>query len=336
MEPNTIFIILIVIFIIAVLIAYNFLSHSREEETIKESNKLFEDKPNVNWNISDIEIKNKGIKEIKNELDKYIAGNNELKLAMIISFFTKSHLLIESVPWLAKTTTVKLFSKIVGFEESRIQGTPDLLPSDIIWNQILSKDNKSDYSKWPIFANIILFDEINRTTPKTQSALIQAMEEKAVTIYDDTIKLPDPFVVFATLNPIEQRGTYSLPEAQLDRFSMKVVLNYPTKEDEKKILWLSSFDINSIKAILTHDLFYKINQEIEKIWYNEDILDYIADILEQSRTDKNIKIGWSPRVGKDILKLAKAIAYIKWADYIDISDIDMIKNSALRHRVILK
>lgn len=335
-ESNIIFVILILVFCTAVWLAYHFLSRSKDGEIQKSdhiSNLSKYNKYEDKLNLSDIEIKNKQIWLLKAELDKYIMGNHELKIAMILSFFTKQNLLIESVPWLAKTTTVKVFAKLVDFEQKRIQWTPDLLPSDIVGNQVMSWDDIR-YNQWPIFTNILLFDEINRTTPKTQSALIQAMEEKQVTIYGQDMKLPDPFIIFATLNPIEQRWTYALPEAQLDRFGMKVILNYPSKEEEKQIISTSTIKAEDINPVINHEQYDMITNEISKIVFDDSILDHVTNILEQSRINKDIKIGWSPRSGKDMIKYAQCIAYIRWSNSISMQDIDMIKTYVINHRMI--
>lgn len=340
MEWNVILVILVIIFCIAVRLAYYFLSKSKDESDRSDHHKSNKYKPSrwvykdenkpILWNI---EIKDQEIKSLKTELDRYITANHDLKMAIILSFFTKQHLLIESIPWLAKTTTVRLFSRLVDFEQKRVQWTPDLLPSDIVGNQIMVWEDIK-YNKWPIFTNILLFDEINRTTPKTQSALIQAMEEKQVTLYGQDMDLPDPFVVFATLNPIEQRWTYALPEAQLDRFGMKVILDYPTKEEEKQIISISTIDPTNIKPVITQQQYYDIANSIDQVKCDDEILEYVADILEQSRIGDDIKIGWSPRSGKDMIKYGKCIAYIRWSDEISKNDIDMIKNHVLSHRII--
>ena len=339
MEWNVIFVILITIFCVAVWLAYHFLSKSKDRNIKSDYTKYDHDQSykSIDENsptIWEIEIVDPEIESLKTELDKYITANHDLKMAIILCFFTKQHLLIESVPWLAKTTTIKLFSKLVDFEQKRVQWTPDLLPSDIVGNQIMTWWEDIKYNKWPIFTNILLFDEINRTTPKTQSALIQAMEEKQVTIYGQDIKLPDPFIVFATLNPIEQRWTYSLPEAQLDRFGMKVVLHYPTKEEEKQIISISTLTTEGISPVINQTQYQSIIKKIEDVNYDDDVLDHITTILENSRTRKDIKIGWSPRSGKDMIKFGKCIAYMRWSDKISKNDIDTIQDLVLSHRMI--
>ncbi len=341
MESSIIFIVLILVFCMAVWLAYNFLSKSNYDDQGKKSDRpsyIVWDKINKHKNnnsLWDIEIRDLEIANLKAELDKHIMGNKDLKIAMILCFFTKQHLLIESVPWLAKTTAVKLFSKLVDFDQKRVQWTPDLLPSDIVGNQVIVW-GKVEFNKWPIFTNILLFDEINRTTPKTQSALIQAMEEKQVTLYGQDMKLPDPFVVFATLNPIEQRWTYSLPEAQLDRFGMKVTLNYPSREEEKQIISISNVNTDDINPVIDQSIYHSIIHKINDISCSDNVLDYVANILEYSRIGKDVKIGWSPRSGKDMIKFGKCVAYIRWSDDVSIDDIDTIRENVLSHRIIKK
>jgi len=283
----------------------------------------------------------KKIKEVKNEIWKKIIWQNNLIRDLLISLFSGWHILIEWYPWLAKTLSIDTLSKTLWLKFKRIQFTPDLLPSDLIWAKIYNPEKKEfDTSLWPIFSNFILADEINRAPSKVQSALLEAMAEKQVTIWDETIKLSEPFIVLATQNPIEQLWVYSLPEAELDRFLLKTIVNYPTKEEEIQILEKSvSIDNIKIKKVLTKKEVIDIRNIIKDIHVDKYILEYIRDIIFETRDlDKYkdfIGYGVSPRASISLLKSAKTLAFLNDRDFVIPEDIKEMSLPVLRHRIIL-
>jgi len=285
-------------------------------------------------------IQNK-IKEVKNEIWKKIIWQNLLIRDLLISLFSWWHILLEGYPWLAKTLSVDTLSKTLWLKFKRIQFTPDLLPSDLLWAKIYNQEKKEfDTSLWPIFSNFILADEINRAPSKVQSALLEAMAEKQVTIWDETIKLSEPFIVLATQNPIEQLGVYSLPEAQLDRFLLKTIVKYPSKEEEIKILEKSvSIDDIKIKKILTKKEVIDIRNIIKDIHVDKYILEYIRDIVFETRDLEKYKdfiAYWaSPRASISLLKSAKTLAFLDNRDFVIPEDIKEMTLPVLRHRIIL-
>ncbi len=283
----------------------------------------------------------KKIKEVKNEIWKKIIWQNNLIRDLFISLFSWWHILLEGYPWLAKTLSVDTLSKTLWLKFKRIQFTPDLLPSDLIWAKIYNPEKKEfDTSLWPIFSNFILADEINRAPSKVQSALLEAMAEKQVTIWDETIKLSEPFIVLATQNPIEQLWVYSLPEAQLDRFLLKTIVNYPTKEEEIRILEKSVLiDDIKIKKILTKKEIIDIRNIIKDIYVDKHILEYIRDIIFETRDldkYKDFIAYWaSPRASISLLKSAKTLAFLNNRDFVIPEDIKEMALPVLRHRIIL-
>ncbi len=281
------------------------------------------------------------IGEIKNEISKIIVGQNYMIDRILIGLFTGGHILIEGVPGLAKSLTVSTLSKIIGSAFKRIQFTPDLLPADILGTVIYyQKTGEFVTKKGPIFNNIILADEINRAPAKVQSALLEAMQEKQITISDATYTLNLPFLVLATQNPLEQEGTYPLPEAQQDRFMLKIIIDYPSKEEEKDILnrMTSEEKLNDIKldSIITGKEILKINDTVRKVFIDDPLKDYILDIVFKTR-DKSpyIYCGASPRATLNLVLAAKAKAFIEGRGYVIPDDIKAIINDVLRHRIIL-
>lgn len=239
-----------------------------------------------------IEIEKENILSLKKEIEKKIIGQEDMVRKILIGILTGNHILLEGLPGLAKSLTVNTLAQTLGLKFARIQFTPDLLPSDIIGTEIYNEKTGEFYTKkGPIFANIILADEINRAPAKVQSALLEAMQEKQITIANETFKLDRPFIVLATQNPIEQDGTYPLPEAQQDRFLMKVKIEYPTKSEEKDMLKLltsvSDFDSIQINEILNKDRIEKIKQIIREIHIDEKLMDYILDIVFKTRETIN-------------------------------------------------
>jgi len=276
----------------------------------------------------------------KQEIQKAIIGHEKLINSMLIALISNGNILIEGVPGIAKTTAVKTLGIVCDLSFKRIQFTPDLLPSDITGVEIYNpKTNEFQIKKGPIFANLILADEINRAPAKVQSALLEAMQERQVTIGEESFKLPSPFMVLATQNPIEQEGTYPLPEAQLDRFMLKVKVGYNTLEDEIKIIKMLQ-NPPSINKILNQEDILKL-QEIQKtIHIDDELIKYIAKIVDYTRHPLNeikeyIELGASPRATISLVNAAKANAMLKEKDYVTPLDIIEIAPEVLRHRIIL-
>ncbi len=290
-------------------------------------------------------LKNK-LAELKSEIAKGVIGQEEMVNSILIGLLTNGHILLEGVPGLAKTTTVKAVAQAIDLGFKRIQFTPDLLPSDIIGAQIFDmKTSEFKIKKGPIFTNLLLADEINRAPAKVQSALLEVMQERQVTIADDTFIIDSPFLVLATQNPIEQEGAYSLPEAQLDRFMFKIVVSYNTKEQEYEIakkVTMNSFEpIN--KAIDKNDL-EELKKEVKDIHIDKELEEYIIDIIDASRNPKDyglddlvdiIHFGASPRATIDMFKAVKANAYLRGNDYVSPIDVAIVAKDVLRHRIIL-
>ncbi|MHD0318338.1 AAA family ATPase [Fusobacterium sp. THCT1E2] len=288
-----------------------------------------------------IEIERENIITLKKEIEKKIIGQEDMVRKILIGILTGNHILLEGLPGLAKSLTVNTLAQTLGLKFARIQFTPDLLPSDIIGTEIYNEKTGDFYiKKGPIFANIVLADEINRAPAKVQSALLEAMQEKQITIASETFKLDRPFIVLATQNPIEQDGTYPLPEAQQDRFLMKVKIEYPTKAEEKDMLKLltsvTDFDSIEINEILNKDKIEKIKQIIKEIHIDEKLMDYILDIVFKTRETNNyIACGASPRASIALVVSAKANAFLEGRDYVIPQDIKRVIFDVLRHRMIL-
>lgn len=276
------------------------------------------------------------------EVAKVIVGQKEIIDFINIALLCNGHILLEGVPGVAKTTMIKAVTDALGLDFNRIQFTPDLLPSDLIGTLIYNQKTQSfETKKGPLFANLILADEINRAPAKVQSALLEAMQEHQVTIGSETFKLDEPFLVFATQNPIEQEGTYQLPEAQVDRFMFKLLVHYPKKEDEREIL-RKTFDNKKVARILTkHDLF--TSQELVKqIYMDEKIATYIIDIIFATRNPKDynlsriasyIEHGVSPRATLALAHAAKAHAFLKRRHFVTPDDVKIVASAVLRHRL---
>ncbi len=276
------------------------------------------------------------IKNAIEELKKSIVNQDELVETLIITLLAQGHILIEGLPGIAKTTAIKNLSKLFDMKFSRVQFTPDLLPSDIIGAEIYSmKDGSFSIKKGPIFSDLLLADEINRSPAKVQSALLEAMQERQVTIGDHSYDLKWPFLVMATMNPIEQEGVYTLPEAQLDRFLMKVIVHYPKKvKDEFDIL--NVFDQKmEFKKFNLQELKHTI-EKIEKVRIEDAIKEYIAKIVIKTREHPDIEIGASPRGSIALLKVARVVAYLHDRDYVMPSDVIEYIKPVLRHRLKLK
>jgi MoxR-like ATPase len=280
--------------------------------------------------------------EFKNIIDflsSYLHGKEKAIELTLICLFSKGHLLIEDLPGLGKTTLAIGIAKTLGLDYGRVQATSDLLPSDIIGVSIYNKNtNEFEFKPGPIFNNIILVDEINRATPKTQSALLEAMGEKQVTVDGKTYKLPQPFFVIATQNPVEQYGTFPLPESQLDRFLMKISIGYPSREAEKEIIKGGSKreELYKIQPFISKDEIIKIQEEIKNVYVSDKIADYILDIVWATRESKYLESGLSTRGTLAIVSTAKTNAYMEGRDFIIPEDIKKLYKYVIPHRVIFK
>lgn len=281
------------------------------------------------------------VASIKSEVGKLIVGQNEMIELLIISILTNGHSLIEGVPGVAKTITAKLLAKTMDIGFSRIQFTPDLMPSDILGTSIFNiKTNEFEYKKGPIFSNLILIDEINRAPAKTQAALFEVMAERQITMDGTRYEMQPPFLVFATQNPIEQEGTYRLPEAQLDRFLFKIDVDYPNLEDEIQILVENherqdQFDLNSVKPVLTAAQIKHYQELVKQVIVESNLLNYIAAIVHNTRTNANLFLGASPRASIAILNASKANAAMNGRDFVTPDDIKRCAKVILKHRLVL-
>jgi len=293
-----------------------------------------------------VQEKSEFVRALFGEMDKVIVGQRYMLERMLIGLLANGHILLEGVPGLAKTMAVTILSRAIDADFQRIQFTPDLLPADLIGTQIYRQsDGEFHTRKGPIFANIILADEINRAPAKVQSALLEAMQERQVTIGDETFDVPKPFLVLATQNPIEQEGTYPLPEAQLDRFMLKIKIDYPNKDEERKILdRMAATNPNfDIKAVITPDQIAEVRSVVDEIYIDEKIKDYIVDIVCATREPKKygiemdnfINYGASPRATIYLAIAAKAHAFIQQRGYVTPQDVKSIGTDVLRHRVIV-
>lgn len=303
-------------------------------------------KINVNITNEELEKANKIITDLSNYYEERIVGQVNLKQALLISFITGGHILLESVPGLAKTTGAKVLTDAVNAKFSKIQCTPDLLPSDIVGTQIFNySTNKFDTIIGPVNANFVLLDEVNRSSAKTQSAMLEVMQEKKVTIAGTTYNMPNPFIVIATQNPIEQEGTYLLAEAQTDRFMLKEIIDYPTAEEEVKILErIESGIIDKVEPISDVDSILFLQDIAKKVYVDEEIKKYISKIIDATRHPEKyiskeiaeyIEMGSSPRGTIAIMNVAKAIALCNKRTYVTPDDCKAMIYSILRHRITL-
>jgi MoxR-like ATPase len=289
---------------------------------------------------------NSKIQEIKKEIKKVVVGHSELIDSLIIGLITDGHILVEGVPGLAKTTAINAIAKALGLDFKRIQFTPDLLPSDITGAEIYNpQTNEFSIKQGPVFTNLLLTDEINRAPAKVQAALLEVMQERQVTLGDTSFKVPEPFLVLATQNPIESQGAYKLPEAQLDRFMMKVEVGYNTLEEEMEIVnrvAVSGFE--SINQVATATDIQNIKENLKKMHVDDAIKKYMTQLIFASRypsqyglkdIEQYIEFGASPRASIDLYKASCASALIRGSDYVTPLDINYVLSSILRHRIIL-
>ena len=289
----------------------------------------------------------KKISAVFREVAKVVVGQEYMVNRLLVGLFTNGHVLLEGVPGLAKTLTISTLAQVLHLDFQRIQFTPDLLPADLIGTMIYNqKEGKFEVKKGPIFANIILADEINRSPAKVQSALLESMQEKQVTIGETTFKLDRPFLVMATQNPVDQEGTYPLPEAQVDRFMMKVFVDYPSKEDELEIMRRISnmrFDYQ-VNTILTKEDIFAIREEVNKVKMSESLEKYIIELVSATRRPKEYKLdhesqyiqfGASPRASINLNLAAKAMGYFDGRDYVLPEDIKEVALDIMNHRILL-
>jgi len=281
------------------------------------------------------------VENLKNEIGKVIVGQDGMVELLLAGLLADGHVLIEGVPGVAKTLTAKLLARAVSTGFSRIQFTPDLMPSDVTGTSVFNpKETVFQFRQGPIFSNIILIDEINRAPAKTQAALFEVMEERQVTVDGSTYPLEVPFMVVATQNPIEQEGTYHLPEAQLDRFLFKINVSYPTLEEELKVLLhhhTSSLQnmVHEVQPVLSAQQLTALRQQVRDIHVEEKLLRFITSLVAGTRTNKNIYLGASPRASIGILNGAKAVAAMRGRDFVTPDDIIYVAPAVLRHRIVI-
>jgi len=290
---------------------------------------------------TDLTALNQAVMSIRNEIKKIIVGQDDMVRLIITALLADGHVLIEGVPGVAKTMTAKLVAKSVTAGFSRIQFTPDLMPSDVLGTPVFNpKEAVFDFKKGPVFSNIVLVDEINRAPAKTQSALLEIMEERQATVDGKTYMMASPFMVLATQNPVEQEGTYRLPEAQLDRFLFKIMVPYPTEAEETNILTQfhnmgNATALDMIKPVLGAQQIVALRQQIKTLVIEEKLLQFIAKLIHQTRNNKSLYLGASPRASLAIMNASKAMAAIQGRDFVTPEDILAIVPPVLRHRIIL-
>ena len=289
---------------------------------------------------------NEFVQQMMSEMGKVVVGQKEMVEGIVIGLLTGGHILLEGVPGLAKTLTIATLAQTISLQFQRIQFTPDLLPTDLIGTMIFNpKSGEFSVKKGPIFSNIVLADEINRAPAKVQSALLEAMAEKQVTIGEQSYKLDYPFLVLATQNPLEQEGTYSLPEAQLDRFMFKINVTYPTKSEELEIVTrMSHHNKPTLNSVLSKEALIKTIAVVDQIYVDQKIKNYVVDLTMATREpkqyglarfDKLIAVGGSPRASLSLVRAAKAHAFLRSRGYVTVEDIKAVIYKVLRHRLIL-
>lgn len=289
----------------------------------------------------DLTALNDAVVNIRTEIKKIIVGQDEMVKLILAAILADGHVLIEGVPGVAKTLTAKLVARSINAGFSRIQFTPDLMPSDVLGTPVFNpREAVFEFKPGPVFSNIVLIDEINRAPAKTQSALFEVMEERQATVDGKTYPLPSPFMVLATQNPIEQEGTYRLPEAQLDRFLFKILVPYPTEEQEVTMLSLfhemgSTNPMDKIHSVLHGEQINQIRQQVKKLLIEDKLIAFIARLIQQTRNHKSIYLGASPRASLAVMHAAKAMAALSGRDFVTPEDILSVVTPVLRHRIIL-
>lgn len=303
-----------------------------------------EDTVNIRELNDQIASKSSFVSMIRTGMDRRIVGQEHLVDSLLIALLCNGHILLEGVPGLAKTLAIKTLANLVDAKYSRIQFTPDLLPADVLGTQIYSvKKEEFQIKKGPIFANFVLADEINRAPAKVQSALLEAMQERQVTIGEETFRLPDPFLVMATQNPIEQEGTYPLPEAQVDRFLLKVVIGYPKKDEEKLIIRQNiKSALEPVRPVLDPKEILEVQKIVEKIYIDEKIENYIVDIVFATRMPAKyglndlqslVSFGASPRASISLALASRAYAFLQGRGYVIPEDVRAVCHDVMRHRI---
>ncbi len=290
---------------------------------------------------SDINVLNERVNLIRQEIGKVVVGQDKTIELILAGLFTGGHILLEGVPGIAKTLTAKLVARSLSIGFSRIQFTPDLMPADVMGTTVFNvKTSEFTFNKGPVFSNLVLIDEINRAPAKTQSSLFEVMEERQVTVDGTTYTMDFPFLVIATQNPIEQEGTYKLPEAQLDRFLFRIKLQYPSVEQELDILKRFRDDfsmraLQTVNAVIGKDELRHCQEIIEKIHVKDEILEYIARLVDNTRNNGDLALGASPRASLAIMRASKAIAAINGRDFVTPDDVKFVAHPVLNHRIIL-
>jgi MoxR-like ATPase len=288
-----------------------------------------------------LDLLNRRVMAVQGEIGKVIVGQEAVVDLILAGFFTGGHILLEGVPGIAKTLTAKLVAKAVSASFSRIQFTPDLMPTDVTGTTIFNmKTSEFNFNKGPIFANLVLIDEINRAPAKTQSSLFEVMEERQITIDGTTYPMDFPFQVIATQNPIEHEGTYRLPEAQLDRFLFRIILKYPSLQQEVEILKKFRNDfgtkvIDTVSAVISKEDLKECRTLIEKIIIKDEIIEYIAKLVDNTRNNGDLLLGASPRASLAIMRASKAIAAMAGRDFVTPDDVKYVIHPVLNHRIIL-
>jgi MoxR-like ATPase len=300
--------------------------------------------PNIEFQNTlqpEIDQLNHRVMRIRNEIGKVVVGQESTVDLLLAGIFIGGHILLEGVPGIAKTLTAKLVAKSLSVNFSRIQFTPDLMPTDVTGTTVFNvKTSEFNFNKGPVFANLVLIDEINRAPAKTQSSLFEVMEERQITMDGVTYPMEFPFLVIATQNPIEQEGTYRLPEAQLDRFLFRIKLKYPSLEQEIDILRKFKNDfsleiLNTVNAVLSKEELKQCQQLIEKIYIKDEIISYIARIIDKTRNNGDLMLGASPRASLAIMRASKAIAAMNGRDFVTPDDVKYVAYPVLNHRIML-
>jgi MoxR-like ATPase len=307
-----------------------------EEMNQQIENGFTQDTHSINFDIVD-----KLVNGLKNESGKIIVGQDEVLELMLVCILCDGHILLEGVPGVAKTLSAKVLAKSIDADFSRIQFTPDLMPADIIGTSVFNmKESTFNFKKGPIFSNIVLIDEINRAPAKTQSALFEVMEERQISYDGEVYAAQYPFLIIATQNPVEQEGTYRLPEAQLDRFLMKISIDYPDFDEEVKILHrfkssIGKTDISNVNISITKDDLKTLQDNIAKIYIQDNIIDYIVKIVQETRNHGKVYLGASPRASLSILKASKAMALLSGRHFVIPDDVQIVAPHILNHRIIV-
>lgn len=302
------------------------------EETIVSTNSPLQ---------NELDVLNERVSKVKAEVGKLVVGQEKTIDLIMAGIFIGGHILLEGVPGIAKTLTAKLLAQTLSVDFSRIQFTPDLMPTDVVGTSVFNlKTSEFTFARGPVFGNVVLVDEINRAPAKTQSALFEVMEERQITVDGTTYPLEFPFVILATQNPIEQEGTYRLPEAQLDRFLFRIKLNYLTADQEVEVLKRFRDDftmkaVNTVQSVLTKADLKHCQEIIEKIHIKDEILTYIAQVVTSTRNHSDLSLGASPRASLAIMRAAKAIAAMSGRDFVTPDDIKYVAAPVLNHRIIL-